>query len=141
MFLRGYYYYLEKPTRCYHACLHVNVPPGNSSLSLSPFPHATIFAVTLLQKMTLPVQSDIFCPLLSYSHPVHSSRCSCVSSVSLSQNLFYSILYLAKSINNNKYCIQAPIDSTQGVPRQGEVQCSRFELPYFSLSLVTSRSC
>ena len=24
MFLRGYYYYLEKPTRCYHACLHVN---------------------------------------------------------------------------------------------------------------------
>ena len=93
MFLRGYYYYLEKPTRCYHACLHVNVPPSNSSLSLtlSP-PHAPIFAVTLLQKTTLPFQCDIFCPLLSFSQPVHTSRCSCVSSVSSSQNLHHKLL-------------------------------------------------
>ncbi len=87
MFLRGYYYYLEKPTRCYHACLHVNVPPSNSSLSSSPLPHALILAVILLQKMTFPDQPVIFRTLLSKSHHLHSSRCSCVSSVSSSQNL------------------------------------------------------
>ena len=61
--------------------------PRQQQLVTVPFPPCYYLCSHPSPEDDFLVHSDIFFPLLSYSHPVHTSRCSCVSSASLSQNL------------------------------------------------------